>query len=1041
MRIRWTFWGCLAVIVAMGTRGATQEPVWVAPIDAETPMRVDAETGNSLVIQSLPCESLEPASLYRFDFHARRPEGSGSVVAGPECVNRDYSEVGTNWGWYSHVFRTPDNLPKTVNMRIGLWEGSGYVECDAMRVYEMVPIHLACPEKGIEALGDQESLDETGYHVRISMGGDGMNDHRTLLYTTAGFNTNRWCLGGGSEVVYALPNVGSFGGKDVVPVKIEVNVNHYVSGKCLVEMATGREGNDLSELPWRTLGEMATVATQAFEASLERSEMDSPCLFVRIRGDQDANLQVDRIDVDQMYTPVSLADGRGSISGGTLYAQIEMAMPAEDTSSNLSPGVRFLRGRAASRSSTSRTAPTERWTWKRMGTELQLTLAWNDPEAEPHEEDDSSTTLPDTHETVAVQSPPADGLEHVVIAKFFGLVTLKTTFRIPDYYRTDYGTGLISDESAEVWWCDATRKVPKGRSAPLTRSRVRSAVQMAACRGDREAAQLIVQPKSMSGGEERQTLTGMMATIGDLVGANGSSAKIAAENVSLNWVQYHWVENPTDSTCVRDWWPDALIPMRPIDGNENENQPLWIEIAVPYGIPADTYTGMVTLTAKSDGNDWKTEIPVQIRVWDFDLPETPRLESGYGISPTWIAQYHNLTTEAQRREVFEMYLKALSDSRICVYNPVPYDPFTVKFVVDGENSRAEFDFSRWDAAMERVVEKYHITNFSLPIQGMGGGTFYARSEPSLEGFGEDTPEYQAMFQSYVTQLEAHLVEKGWIDMAYVYWFDEPEPKDYEFVQKGMERIKKYAPRIRTMLTEEPGAQAFADCVDLWCPISNMFDQEKADVQMAKGQKFWWYVCCGPKAPYCTEFTDHPATELRVWFWQAWQRKITGSLIWHTTWWTSDTAFPDGFQDPYADPMCYTSGYGLKPGTKAFWGNGDGRFLYPPEVCHVPGAAKDADGNPIAVVKPPVKSIRLAMIREGGEDYEYMLILRDRINAAKAKIAAGEKIAVNEAELTEYEKLLTVPADITTDMTHFAKVPEPIYVRRAAIAAAIEAIGP
>ncbi|MDO4557334.1 MAG: hypothetical protein Q4C47_00005, partial [Planctomycetia bacterium] len=955
--------GWLAVFWSVGM---AQEPLWTAAIDPDRPIRVDAEVGKSLVIRSVPCEVLQPASLYRFEFHARRPEGSGSVVAGPGCVSRDYSQIGSDWGWYSHIFRTPDNLPASVGMRIGLWEGSGYVECDAMRVTQIVPIHLACPEESVPSLGSHESFDADGYHLRASFDGEGVNDHRTLAYATAGFNTNRWCLGAGSVVVYAIPNVGGSAERPV-PVRIEVNVNYHVGGKCIVETASGSVLSDLSGssgIQWTTSGEIDGVATRSFETRQEWVDgEDRPeFLFVRIRGDQDANFQVDRIRVDRLYSPEFLADGRKSFVGETLYAQIEPAdtwKPAQEpveegTLGGLTPGEQFLELR---RSPGDR-ATSERWLWSRNGAGgIDLTLFWRGPETDGVTETSGSQKsesqkggTSDVVERVTVGAPAADGELHQVCAEFFdGLVKLKTSLRIPDYYRTDYGTGLTSDDVASVWWCDATRKIPKSRAAPDVRGRVREAVRMAACRGDREAAQLVVQPKPREtpedGGTERK-FRGMVAKIGDLYGFEHPGAKIPAEAVSLNWVRYHWVEHPTDSTCVRDWWPDALIPMRPMDGEWNENQPLWIEIAVPYGIPADTYTGMVTLTAKSGESDWRTEIPVQIQVWNFDLPRTPRLESGYGISPGWIARYHNLTTDADRRAVFDMYLEALSDSRICVYDPVPYDPFTVKFIVDGENSRAEFDFSRWDAAMERVIEKYRITNFRLPMYGMGGGTFHSRTEPSLEGFGEQTPEYQAMFRSYVMQLENHLVGKGWIDMAYVYWFDEPEPKDYEYVRTGMERIHRYAPRIRTMLTEEPGSPEFADCIDLWCPISNLFDQEKADVQMAKGQKFWWYVCCGPKAPYCTEFTDHPATELRIWFWQAWQRRITGSLIWHTTWWTSDTAFPDSFQDPYADPMCYTSGYGLTPGTKAFWGNGDGRFLYPPEECHVPGSAKDADGNPV-----------------------------------------------------------------------------------------------
>ena len=52
---------------------------------------------------------------------------------------------------------------------------------------------------------------------------------------------------------------------------------------------------------------------------------------------------------------------------------------------------------------------------------------------------------------------------------------------------------------------------------------------------------------------------------------------------------------------------------------------------------------------------------------------------------------------------------------------------------------------------------------------------------------------------------------------------------------------------------------------------------------------------------------------------------------------------------------------------SIWGNGDGRFIYPPEAA--------ADANPAnPVLDGPVDSIRWEMLRDGIEDYEYFVIL-------------------------------------------------------------------
>lgn len=122
--------------------------------------------------------------------------------------------------------------------------------------------------------------------------------------------------------------------------------------------------------------------------------------------------------------------------------------------------------------------------------------------------------------------------------------------------------------------------------------------------------------------------------------------------------------------------------------------------------------------------------------------------------------------------------------------------------VDQDKLQVKFDFTAWDKAMERAVDHYGFNSFRLGIPGMGGGTFHSRSEPELLGFAEDTPHYRAMFSSYCSQIQEHLRTKGWLDEAFVYWFDEPDPKDYAFVNNGFAKLKAAAPDINRMLTEQ-----------------------------------------------------------------------------------------------------------------------------------------------------------------------------------------------------------------------------------------------
>ncbi len=350
-----------------------------------------------------------------------------------------------------------------------------------------------------------------------------------------------------------------------------------------------------------------------------------------------------------------------------------------------------------------------------------------------------------------------------------------------------------------------------------------------------------------------------------------------------------------------------------------------------------------------------------------------------------------------------------------------------ELVAPREKLAVEFDFRDWDRAMDRAMNVYHFNSFKVDFPGLGGGTFHEIEGPSLLGFHEDDPEYELLMDSYGRQLESHLRQRGWLDKAYVYWFDEPSREQYPFVMRGFAKLKQHAPGLARMLTEqvEPG---LIGGPNLWCPISNEYEHQAAQARRATGEKFWWYVCTGPKAPYTGLFIDHPAPEMRIWAWQTWQRGINGLLVWQLNYWTSSAAYPDRDkpQNPYDDPMSWTSGYSTPAGKKLPWGNGDGRFVYPP-----PAAAGARPSAP--VLDGPVDSIRWEHLRDGIEDYEYFCILRQRLEQAKPGLAPEKYAALS--------KLLEVPKAVTTSLTEFTPDGAPIEAHRRALAQAIESLKP
>jgi hypothetical protein len=151
--------------------------------------------------------------------------------------------------------------------------------------------------------------------------------------------------------------------------------------------------------------------------------------------------------------------------------------------------------------------------------------------------------------------------------------------------------------------------------------------------------------------------------------------------------------------------------------------------------------------------------------------------------------------------------------------------------------------------------------------------------------------------------------------------------------------------------------------------------------------------------------------------------LRGILVWRADYWNSPTLFPPGvLQNPWQDPMSYTVGYGVPYGQVSHWGNGDGRFLYPPN--------RDPGRDKTKYVCGPVDSVRWEILREGIEDFEYFVLLEKAIQAARGKKAL-------KAAAAEAAGLLAFPPSLFTSGKDYTKDPLDLLSLRAKVAEAIE----
>lgn len=954
--------------------------------------------------------ALKAGGLYALHFRARRLAGAsgGSAIAGTSRVNRDF-RLDTDWRDYRFFFRQPDNGAQDF-VRLGQWQVKGGIEFDDV---ELLPALVSA-----SWLSEAETVRDGGtYRFTPNLGWLGANFHRPLLRCTASFNSDRWVFSTGSEVVYRFALVTYA----QTNAQVSVAINYHNAGSLHVEASTnGKAWTSLATFDGEKRGGTCDLPASLFPAEE---------VFVRLSTpDPGTSLQVNRCDYEAGLDGWDVRCRSNHAGRSDLMEVLRNSHALDVSDFSISRGfgdgrlgLRVVLGNVASsllESSVSLEAVAS------SGRRISMS---------PHR----VKPLPDGVEGyggVGIDQPGDYELLWTLRSsqqdELLRLRASVTVNHMDDPRASGYRLPN-DDESEFLWWCESGFKILRIYHDPHD-GRTARPVTVSAAGGETEAAQLVLFPQ--------MGLELAEASTTPFVRGDGVMAPISLRLYEVGRVE---VTTPTDNSCERRTYPDPLPPLDlPFQWETCRSQPLWLSFHIPRGTPPGDYSGKLLLKIRSfleieDFEYQKTyEVPLSVHVYDFDLPRETHLRSALGLGSREINRYHRLTRQEDQIAVFEKYLQNFAEHRISPYSFFDYAPIKVSFEGEGADKRARVDFTEFDRWAERWLDGRQsgtsdgaadagspFNTFRLPLRGMGGGTFHSRHLGELEGFQEGTPEHARLFKDYLGQVEAHLREKGWLDEAFTYWFDEPDPKDYEFVVAGQDRIKAAAPGLQRMMTEQPEPELMGH-VDIWCGLTPEWTPEEVRARRNAGEEVWWYICTGPKAPYVTEFIDHPGTELRLWPWQSWQYGVSGILIWATIYWTSPLAYPDSLQDPWEDPMSWVSGYGRPVGTRSPWGNGDGRFLYPPR--------RDPNTATEPCLDAPISSIRWENLRDGMEDYEYFWLLDQEVE----RLAALKRESL-EPVLAEARGLLVVPEEVSKDLTHFTTDPRTILAHRDKIARMIE----
>jgi hypothetical protein len=270
------------------------------------------------------------------------------------------------------------------------------------------------------------------------------------------------------------------------------------------------------------------------------------------------------------------------------------------------------------------------------------------------------------------------------------------------------------------------------------------------------------------------------------------------------------------------------------------------------------------------------------------------------------------------------------------------------------NLTAPIDFSAHDESVQR-----------LSPHGM---LLFLSPQARIKGAPFQSDAWKNAFVAYLREWVSHLKTQGldYDDWA-LYPYDEPSTPFTDTTINLVEVakvVREADPNILIYTDPTSGTtmetvEMFTGLIDIWCPSAELLDRlgdELVPVAKQVGKEVWFYDAAG-RAKTLSSLTLY-----RWRFWYAWNMGFTGA-----GWWTYAHHGPSRWDGPNETSDFFATVY---------------------------------EGS-----KGPVASKRWEAAREGVEDYEYLFLLRDSIELARAR-------GMTEAELEAANHLLqSIPREM------------------------------
>lgn len=488
-------------------------------------------------------------------------------------------------------------------------------------------------------------------------------------------------------------------------------------------------------------------------------------------------------------------------------------------------------------------------------------------------------------------------------------------------------------------------------------------------------------------------------TVSDFVNAQTKDVIAADANVTVSREDYLNVTTVSDLNGTAGLIPDALIPARdpyfheirnafPVTVPVNETRSAWIDVHVPLKKPSGYYAATVTV---NDGAQVLAKIPATLKVWNFELPSTATLKSAFGLgfAPFCTAVYGGFAGCGQYPGS-----QGSPDQAVALMHA----------------AQAAFFLDHRVSLSAVVVAPTTPNGKWNQFDAVYGPLLDGKAKTILPGAALSAIQYQngqTLNPADLKDWVAHFKAKGWLPKFIDYQCDEPPGGcTWDKLLSGANNFRSIAPEVPILVTVDIARATqnkVLDAIDILTPIVDYVEPKGGTNQRPSydawlslpGKQLWWYQSCaeneacengkpGPKTSTWPSYVvDASPVRNRIFQWMAFLYKIQGELYFATDAWGA------------ANPWDNVYAYG---------GNGHGVLFYPGATSRIGGK------TPV-----PVPSMRLNLIRDGMEDYEYLFALAKAGQSAQAEQIARSFITNAYTFKTDPEALMSAREKLGTQL--------------------------